>query len=447
MTFIDLGSLYLYKSMPDSTDYYFDRAYEIVSTLQNNKLTAEYYREIGDKYFGAKNYYAALDYYRKALLLCEQVNDRGNEIIINYLIGVVYSELGNYNTSINYLKKSLKANNEFGSIDITSQVAYRLYIAYREKGDYKNALDYYTIHDEMSDSIFSERNIEEITKTELQYKFDKILDEQQWIQREKDLEYQAEMDRQNWQKKTTVLVSLFIIVFLAAIIILIRIRQKQKEKQLKDEINKLMQRALSQQMNPHFIFNTLSSIQDYILTRDRETSTAYLSKFADLMRVVLDNSQHPLIPIKREIDALELYLELRQLQKKALFDYQIQIDDIIDTWQYKIPALLIQPFAENSIIYGFSNMAEKGILKVQLIKEDDSILCSIEDNGIGRSRAAELNSGGNKKYKSLSTDINRRRLELITSLYKEEYKIQITDLMKDQEPAGTRIELTLPILI
>ena len=206
-----------------------------------------------------------------------------------------------------------------------------------------------------------------------------------------------------------------------------------------------MQKALSQQMNPHFIFNTLNSIQYYILQNDNLSSNKYLTKFARLMRLTLDNSQNNTIPVKDEIAALNLYLELESLRFEGKFEYKINVDSEIE--DYQIPTLLIQPFVENAIWHGLMHKEGNGFIEVNLKLINNQIFCTIEDNGVGRKKAKEIKANKSITHKSLGSKITENRLKLINSLFGSQMKIQYIDLENELGNSdGTRVEIVISVI-
>ena len=182
----------------------------------------------------------------------------------------------------------------------------------------------------------------------------------------------------------------FIVLALAIGFLLLRgskLKAKRRISEMNRKISEITQANLRQQMNPHFIFNTLNSIQYYMYQHDKLATNNYLTKFSSLMRKVLENSQHTSIPLHDELDALNLYLELESIRFKDKFDYEINVDEEIDTLIYKVPTMLIQPYVENSICHGLMPGEGKGFIKIDLKLEKDYISCTIEDNGIGREAA------------------------------------------------------------
>jgi LytS/YehU family sensor histidine kinase len=242
---------------------------------------------------------------------------------------------------------------------------------------------------------------------------------------------------------------MFHMVVVLAVVFFIIIRNVRNTNMLRQELIRYRLLALGKQMNPHFIFNALNSIQHYILQNDKRQSNRYLIKFSNLMRIVLNNSQHQLIPIQDEISALELYLELEQLRLRGRFSYTISVDDKIDQITFKIPPMLIQPYVENAIWHGIMNKEDKqpGTVQVVVTLEGNIIYCRITDNGIGRKKALELRKTGTEMKASLGENITSTRLSMISQLTKKEMKV-VYDDMEDENGSGTgtKVEIRFPIL-
>ena len=242
---------------------------------------------------------------------------------------------------------------------------------------------------------------------------------------------------------------LFVLIAIILIIVFVENRKSQKRKELFDEekrkvlISEL--HALRSQMNPHFIFNTLSSIQSFITKNDSKDAINYLSKFSKLMRGTLENTQKQKIPLKDEIETLELYMDLEKLRLNNKFSYQIIVNDDIDIQFEKIPPMLLQPYIENAIWHGISHKKKNGIIKVSFELENENLLkCEVEDDGIGREKALEMNKD-QKKNKSLGMSITKERLEIINSLKDSKLNINIVDLKENNIAKGTKIVLFIPL--
>ncbi len=214
--------------------------------------------------------------------------------------------------------------------------------------------------------------------------------------------------------------------------------------QLKEESFRNMQKALSAQLNPHFIFNSLNSIQSYIINNDKLTSNLFLTKFASLMRKVLDNSQNIKISLKEEIETLTLYIDLEKLRFEEKFDYSINIPEEIYNMNIQIPPLLFQPYIENAILHGLRHKKDKGHLKIEILEKDNQLISIIEDNGIGREKAMEINRKKRSGHQSYGVEITEKRMELQKFLHNNEITVTYHDLKDDTGNAtGTRVEIVL----
>ncbi|ALO17416.1 Sensor histidine kinase YpdA [Salinivirga cyanobacteriivorans] len=230
------------------------------------------------------------------------------------------------------------------------------------------------------------------------------------------------------------LLLLFIIVFS---IIRIKIRELKKRNNIEKELNSYRQRALSAQMNPHFIYNSLNSVQNYILKNDRIKSNEYLARFGHLMRRILQNSQNSSISLQEELDALKHYVDMELIRFNDSFRFTLFIDENINIEALKVPPLIIQPFVENAIHHGLRIKEGDKHLKVSVFEKTEIFCVCIEDNGIGRQKSYEFKQS-RKQYKSYGTEITNKRLDLYRDLYKNDIDLTIIDL---EEDGGTRVEI------
>ncbi|MBA4850751.1 histidine kinase [Emticicia sp. BO119] len=212
------------------------------------------------------------------------------------------------------------------------------------------------------------------------------------------------------------------------------------------KLSKAELKALQSQINPHFIFNSLNSIKNYILTNKPNDAAKYLTDFANLIRSVLQQSQQSFISLKDELEILELYIRLEQMRFENRFDFSYNIDEQVDTTYIKIPALLLQPYVENAIWHGLMHKNTKGHLKIEVKLGKDEVLCMIEDNGIGRKKSAEIHSQTTRPHKSMGLQINSERLKVLHELHKLEIEVEIFDLESlTREPDGTRVLIHFPL--
>ncbi len=244
----------------------------------------------------------------------------------------------------------------------------------------------------------------------------------------------------------------------ALIYFMLRIKLAQVRKTEKENFNKQLDitkhelKALRAQMNPHFIFNSLNSIQHFIVKNNDGQAIKYLNKFARLIRMILENSESPTITIREEIDALNIYIELEIMRFEDKFSYRLEIDESIDLDLEEIPSMLIQPYVENAILHGLNSRPDNlGILKISILKtkrnEQESIICTIEDNGIGRQKSEASKSLSGKMHRSLGMKVTSNRLSLLNEMNQSEMTVNLTDLKHENgASAGTKVEICIPML-
>jgi LytS/YehU family sensor histidine kinase len=197
-------------------------------------------------------------------------------------------------------------------------------------------------------------------------------------------------------------------------------------------------------MNPHFIFNALYSAKSFIAKNDELNANKYLVRFSKLMRSILDNSDMDFIPLEKEIEILELYLQLENMRFSDKFNFTFTVDPTLASSHFEIPPMLIQPYIENAVWHGLRYKENNGMLQVSIEKENKGIKVMVEDNGIGRKKSMELKTKNQQASKSLGIKNTTKRLELLTKIYKQEIRQEIADVELSGE--GTRVTLWIPNL-
>lgn len=231
-----------------------------------------------------------------------------------------------------------------------------------------------------------------------------------------------------------VIISLFLLLFF-------------QRKRMKAEQNSVAmeQRLLRAQMNPHFLFNSLASIQNYIINEKTDEASLYLSRFSQLVRNVLDNSAEELVSLENEVDAIQNYLELQKVRYAGKFDYQLIVDEQIDPEFTFIPPMLAQPFIENAIEHGVRHLEPSGHIIVRFSLKDKLIYFEVEDNGVGREKAAKIEHRQQLRHRSMSTSITHERLMILGRKYKRKIQMEIIDLNdKDGNGCGTKVIFGIP---
>ena len=222
----------------------------------------------------------------------------------------------------------------------------------------------------------------------------------------------------------------------------IRLSVLRRRDELEIQFIQAEQKALRAQLNPHFFFNALNSVQNFILQNKPEASMNFLTKFTKLMRQTLDNSERTLVPVQQELKSLTNYLDLEVIRSNNGFDYEIKVDESVNPKESYIPSMLIQPYVENAVKHGLEMSGKEGRLLISIQKEKNQIMCVIKDNGIGRVEALKRKQSN---YRSIGTQLTTDRIKLISLLYKKQLTESIEDMRDESGKAiGTKVSLTFP---
>lgn len=253
-----------------------------------------------------------------------------------------------------------------------------------------------------------------------------------------------------WKQWWFIVILIILVGVIAYYVITKRVKSIQKKEEEKTRFNKLIAdselKALRAQMNPHFIFNAINSIQSFVLKNDSKSAQKYLTKFARLIRSVLENSKYELVLLSKEIQALELYIELESLRASFSFDYEIILEDSMHADHYYIPPMIIQPYVENAILHGLTPLKERrGKLTLIFSQKGNILNCIIEDNGIGREAAQAIKQRKDLGRESMGMAVTQSRIEMLnlqSSLYT---KVSVIDKYSNGEACGTTVEVNIEI--
>ena len=233
--------------------------------------------------------------------------------------------------------------------------------------------------------------------------------------------------------------------------IYLRIRMIRKQHEvdkkmlnIEKQVFELEQKALRLQMNPHFIFNSLNAIQNFVLSSETDKAVNYLAKFSHLMRMILANSTEPYIPLKDELKALVHYMDLEKLRFDNKFDYKIVLEEGFDEGFIEIPPMLLQPYVENAIIHGIMHSKKPGIIDISFRLQNELLFCIIRDNGIGRDEAARIREQSGIRRQPRGMMITRERMEILRKQARKNFSVRVIDLKDaDGRPEGTQVEITI----
>ncbi len=444
-TYLNLGSLYIEQEKYNNALRAEFAAFFIYKKLNNSIGIAYVLNSIGYTYELLDSLDKAEYYYLRSL----ELSDKHDALSINATtkinLAAIYHRKNRADEALVLLNEAFQIGKEIDDKKILSDAADILSKLYYEDGDYVRAYSYLLKHKNLDDSIVSSKKIEEISKLRMQYEFEQENKQMEYKTRQQDMLFQAELEEYRFYRIIAIgtsIIAFFIVIFL---IYIFRLRQKNKEHQMQEELNLYMQKTLVQQMNPHFIFNILNSIQSYIFQNDKKTSIKFIEKFAELMNVTIYNSIHNTISIKQEIEGLDLYVDLERSTFKKGFLYEVDIDDQLNINSLHIPSFIFQPIIENAIKHGILHKKRSNGKIILCIKMKENILrCSIEDNGVGRDYTSQLKK---MNHTSVATNLTRERIRLLSHYYKCELGFRYIDLQDELGNAlGTRVEFELPVI-
>lgn len=247
-----------------------------------------------------------------------------------------------------------------------------------------------------------------------------------------------------WKRWWFVLLSIILVGMTIYSLVLRRINRIKKQEKVERDYQASQLTALKAQMNPHFLYNALNSIQELILEEDIPNASSYLAKFSHLMRRILDASEPTSISLSDELKILNLYLELEKLRFEDRFEYQIELPENIRTTQIHIPSMIIQPFVENAIKHGLLHK-KSGIKRINIrFQLDDLLICEIKDNGIGRKRAKAIQERQGRISNSFAISAIQKRLDILNQKGKTKIGLEIEDLYENEQAKGTKVRLKMP---
>ena len=340
-----------------------------------------------------------------------------------------------------YFTEALHMAKETNDISLIMRYASSLSETEELAGNYKTSLAWYKEAVLYKDSIFNDENKKKIETLENE-RLAAVKDKQiQLLAKDKAL--QASRIKHQVVLKNIILAAA--IVLIAFAFFFAWSYNRRRKISFDRQVMETEMKALRAQMNPHFIFNSLHSINKYVLENDKENASVYLSMFAKLMRLILENSREQDVPLEQDLQALELYMQLEAMRFQHKFQYSIEVDGAVDPANTLVPPLLLQPFVENSIIHGIQ-FKDNGLIKIKIAPVNDMIRCTVEDNGTGMQQgavAAGQQKGSSRR--SLGMKITKERLDIIERLKKVKTAITFSDI-KDEENkiTGLRVELVLP---
>ncbi len=482
--YVNIGIMYLTMEQYGKALVYYEKALAIYNKIGGKQSIAETLTNMGNVYYELNNQNKALENFQQALEMARQTGSKNTQRSCLINLSRIYADKKEYAKAMSCLREGLALPGEIGNQqidafnilsktilnapdsiliinDITPATRYITAIGYARKSlqqantnkntigeyyawlnisdiylaqrKYDKALDAYKQFFTLRDSVFKAKKFEEIANSQAQFNFDK---EKLLIAAANERKLQQAREKELLNK--AIIAGISIVLIIAAIFYSFYHKKKNRARVAEAEIKMLLA-----QMNPHFIFNALNSINSYIVQNgsDSHLQSYYLVKFSKLMRMVLEASGQKEISLAKDLEILEIYLQMEMRRTDNKFNYEIITDPGFDKDKVMVPPMLLQPFAENSIWHGFTAKTGAGKLDIRIVKEGNMISLMVKDNGIGREAAARRKtetSTGEKE--SLGLAITRQRIEMLNFKKQSHSSMNIYDLEQ-----GTSVEIKIPL--
>ena len=430
-TLSNIGNIYGLRQETDSAVYYFKASIKEAKRTGDILQLANVRSNLGLVQAQAGQLDKGL---ANTVLSLNMVDSLGLEVVrvpVYINAAEVYMHSNNLDKAEYYATQSLSSVKALNNLYTETKSLQTLATIQEKKGDFKNALKNFKAANILNDSLVSADRKVEISRKEIQFEADK-----------KEALALAETKRQRFIKNASILGGGGIILTSLFAFVLYRRKQKadteKKEAQFRATVADVELKALRAQMNPHFIFNSLNSIGDYILKNDSQAASDYLGKFASLMRMTLENSDKKEISLVEDIELLKTYLSIEQKRFDHSFDFEIEVSDNLDADEVLIPPMLLQPFVENSIIHGLAPKENGGKINITFKTQKNELVCSVEDNGVGRKASGKPMQLNGKSSKGIA--ITQKRIDVLNKTKNAKDVIKIID-----QTIGTKVVVTLPL--
>lgn len=431
----NLGSLYHKLGRYSDALQYFEQSLTIRRDIAHPILIASSLTNIGDVYRALHQYEDALSFLNESLSISESIQNNHLIVLNKANIGLVHEETGNYNTSLQYCTEALELAKEVEPIQFVADLCCNLARVYNRSGEYNRALDLldqsrvialqHSNKDLLTIVYYNLSQVyENLGDIPQAYKWHKLFVETQHATHTEEKE--RDIARQE------------------------RLLTLQKGEQarllLEKQLMQSEQNALRAQINPHFLFNSLNSIQSLLADTQTEQALRYLSRFARLMRSILDNSRKASVSLQSELEIYQLYVDIEQLRFQHTFTYNVEIHPDCDVEDMDVPPMIAQPFLENAIWHGLLPKKENATLTVRIKPLDTNrYIMEVEDNGIGRERSQQHKTQSTPMHTSAGMNIINERLTILGNLLNLELHCTVEDVIENNVCSGTRVSIILPI--
>ncbi len=444
---IGLGKIEELKGQDKKAEAYYYSAHSQAKRIDSDELTNNSLNSLSDLYENQQNLSQSYEVQQQAYDYNAERGNTKSAIWNSTNMANTLVELGEKDEAIEILNETSKLLEEEDNSFVKRNYYKTISDVYEKTGDPEKAAEFRNTYHALIDSF---RLLENQKKELIAAKNSMInFTENKILLLEKDREInektikllqQEQVIKNEAIKRQKTITYILIFGLLVIAIMAFFIYRNNKQKQISNQL--LTLKSLRNQMNPHFIFNSLNSVNGFIAKKDERSANKYLSEFSKLMREVLEYSQNDFISLAKEIEVLKLYLNLEHFRFKSHFDYRIDYPKNTDLEKYQIPPMLLQPFIENAIWHGLRYKSEKGQLDVIITEKDNVVEIKITDNGIGRAKSKLAKTANQKKMKSTGIKNVKNRLEIIKSVFQKELNITINDLNPETKE-GTEVKVEL----
>jgi len=417
---------------------YGNKALYYTQLSNQQSLNSLIYQNIAGVYLAQNQLDSAQYYYERSISDAKNWGD--TYVICRSKLGVAngYASQNNFKMALSIAQESFVLADHENLIQLKAEAAQEIALYLSKIGNYKKAFEYKIIASDINDSLFNKEKYKVQNEIEAIYQSQKKEETIANLASEKEIEVLK--NKQSGYYIVGLIVLLIILAMSGTLIY-----RNNKNKSMRNTVE-LEQRLLRSQMNPHFIFNAISCIQEFVMAKNPLEANSYLSNFAKLMRSILNNSNKELISLDEEIETLEHYLKLQKLRFQDKLEYEIIVDDQLDKEEICIPPMLAQPFIENAVNHGIAKTKDgKGRVKIEFLLKGNSLVLRIEDDGVGLGSNENYN---NSNHKSMATNITKSRIANFKKSYKKEVRFEIKNKKNENSASkGVEVLFVLPIII
>jgi len=431
VTLTNIGAIYFEKGNSIKALEYYEKAKNFFAKIDNKRGNALLYNYLGDYYKKENDVGFAIENYNEAMKLYQEMDNKFGVALVLYNMGQLYIDNKKYEPALAAVEKSLALAREIGTLDQIKYSEKMLSEIYTLMGNQPKAFEHYKQYILIKDSLDNDENTRKFVRAEMNFEYEK--------------KAALLMEKNKRQQQFTLFLIIGGLLLLVLIFVTYNRLQIKRRLTLQKEVAEYEQKALHLQMNPHFVFNCLGSISSFIVQNGTDSAIKYLSKFSKLMRLTLEYSKGSLIPIDKEIEGLQNYLELEQLRFNKKFEFLITSSQAIED-DMALPPLLIQPFVENAILHGMVPKETNGSIQVNFDVKNNQLVCTITDDGIGISKSKAIKENSVTAHQSMALEITKKRLEMMEATTAQSASVDISEILTQTgETVGTKVVISLPI--